>query len=731
LAEPNRQNLPDAPGALPMSQFPYISKSEIRARTSELSKSALANVAPQVITLSFDGATGPAETGAFPPDTEGAVGPTQFLVFLNGRIRTFNKTSGLADGVINVDPDVFFASLLTPPGAGEVSFTSDPNVRYDRLSGRWFLNIIDVTLNSATGAITKANRVLIAVSDGPIITGSTVWTLYQFQGDATLFTDYESFGIDASAVYIGGDMFTLAGSFNSTKGFVIPKAPALAGSPLTVWSFSGLVATSASAGPFAPRGVDNPDPTNVGPTATGYFIGVDNATFGTLMIRRITNPGSLVSAPTISANISVTTPLTTRSPVLVPHLGNTGGNNGRLDSLDDRLFAATIRNGRLWTAHNIGVDSSGVAGASNNRDAARWYELQNLSTTPSVVQSGTLYDNTTPNNSSQRNYWIPSVMVSGQGHVALGCSIAGSSERVNAFTTGRLAGDTLGTLRDGPGGTTLAGYTISSFAYNPPSDPGGTNGRRWGDYSLTSLDPLDDMTMWTVQEYVNGTNSYGVRVAKLTAPAPPAIADGPNSGVYNVAAGATSTTVTITGNSVGGTGFYDPGPNIGGTAMPFNHISATISGSNVIVNSITVNSPTSVTLDLNTVGATLSDPSLSTQSLRDITITNPDGQSITRTGLVNLLQPSAAPADISGRITDQFGNGISRVYVRISAPSISFSGGVYTNSFGFYRFEALATGVTYVITPVHKKFEFSPTNVVYNHLDEITSMNFIADGPNQ
>ncbi len=111
-------------------------------------------------------------------------------------------------------------------------------------------------------------------------------------------------------------------------------------------------------------------------------------------------------------------------------------------------------------------------------------------------------------------------MVSGQGHAALGCSIAGTSERINAFTTGRLAGDTLGTLRDGPGGSTLLGYTASSTAYNPPSDPGGGGGRRWGDYSYTSLDPCDDMTIWTIQEYCNGTNTYGVRAVKLLAPPP-------------------------------------------------------------------------------------------------------------------------------------------------------------------------------------------------------------------
>jgi peptidase C25-like protein len=616
--EHDRDGITDGQPALAANQWPLPDKSAPVAQTG----------APQTLGTQFDGATGPTETGAFPPDTMGTVGPTQVVVFLNGRLRTFNKTTGVADGVINADSDVFFASVITPPGAGEVSFTSDPMIRFDRLSNRWFLVIIDVVLNAATGATTKANRVLIAVNDAAsngTISGSTVWTFYQFQGDATLFTDYESLGIDASALYIGGDMFSLAGAFNSTKGFVIPKAPALTASPLTVWAFTGLVATPTGAGPFAPRGVDNYDTTNTGATAVGYFIGVDNATFNTLMIRRVTNPGSLGPAPTISANISVATPLTTRFPVVVPHLGNTGGNNGRLDSLDDRLYAAHLRNGRLWTAHSIGVNNTGVAGATNNRNAVRWYELQNLTTTPAVLQSGTLFDNNATNTVDQRNYWIPSIMVSGQGHAATGCSIAGTNERVNAFTTGRLVGDTLGTLRDGPGGAALPGYTASATAYNPPGDPGGPS-RRWGDYSYTSLDPKDDMTMWTIQEYCNGTNTYGVRAVKLIAPPPPP------TNTANPAAiqlNNPSTSVVVTGLAPAGQGFYDPGANPAAPHTTFNHLSA--SGAGIIVNSITFNTPTQVTLNVSTVG--------STPGAKTITITNPDGQTTTVQVLVG---PTAA-----------------------------------------------------------------------------------------
>ena len=113
----------------------------------------------------------------------GAVGPTQFFVFLNGRLRTFNKITGAADGVVNVDSDVFFASVMTPPIAPlNINFTSDPQIRYDRLSGRWILIMIDVPSANAIGD--TANRILIAVSDAAsagTISPGTVWTFYFVQ----------------------------------------------------------------------------------------------------------------------------------------------------------------------------------------------------------------------------------------------------------------------------------------------------------------------------------------------------------------------------------------------------------------------------------------------------------------------------------------------------------------------------------------------------------------------
>lgn len=720
---PDRSRLPQNPNAPAISQYPALSP--IEQRKSKLSQS-LEQIAPQLVALQFTGAT-LTDTGAFPPDTMGAVGPSQFVTFVNGRIRSFTK-AGVADGVLNVDPDVFFASVMTPVGGSVLlNFTSDPNVRYDRLTGRWFMTIIDVPCTNATCTTTAGNRILFAVSDAAssaALTGGTVWTLFQFQNHATNFCDYPSLGVDANALYIGCNTFSSAGSFLSTDAFVVPKAPVLGAGPIVSWKFANI-ATGSTAGPFAPRGVDNPDPNNTGPTALGYFIGVDILTFSTLMIRRVTNPSNTVSSPTISANVSLTVPTTT-SPNPVTHSGNTGGNNGRLDSLDDRLYAAVMRNGRLWTSHNFRVSAAGVANtAAQSRNAIRWYEIQNLNATPTLVQSGTVFDNAATL-AAARQYWIPSIAVSGQGHAAIGASTAGTAFFINAFTIGRLSGDTLGTMQGSPG--SIAGYTSSSTAYNPPSDPGGASGRRWGDYSYTSVDPLDDMTIWTTGEYCQATNSYAVQVAKLQAPPPASIADGPNSGLYDVPSGQTSFNVTITGTSVSGSGFFDPGANLPSPALPFNHISASVSGTNVTVNSVTYNSPTSITLNLNTVGATFSDPNLNPTSVRDLTITNPDGQSVTRTGIINILAPpTAANVSISGRVLTANGQGIARVTVALTdgAGQTRYA---TTNSFGFYQFDEVVSGAVYTLSVSSPKYQFSQPTQVLNVVDSVTDQNFIAEG---
>ncbi|HXT22936.1 MAG TPA: hypothetical protein VN923_19465, partial [Thermoanaerobaculia bacterium] len=214
-------------------------------------------------------------------------------------------------------------------------------------------------------------------------------------------------------------------------------------------------------------------------------------------------------------------------------------------------------------------------------------------------------------------YFIPSVAVTGQGHAVLGFTTAGVVGATPSYV-GRLSGDTLGTMT-GPPTVAAVDFGTTTANYNPPSDPGGASGRRWGDYSFVAVDPLDDMSIWTTQEYNQALNSYSARIARLLAP-PPATPNCASPVPFNGPTG----NVVITATSSGGSGFYDPGANLAPPALPFTHISATVT--NAVVNSTTFNSPTQVTINI-TPSAT---------GLQDVTITNPDGQSVTGIGCINV-----------------------------------------------------------------------------------------------
>ena len=581
---PEKQVNPNAPD---VSQWPVLSEDEVKKEIQQTDN-------PQTIGTNFQGPK-LSESGYLPPDTQGDVGPTQVLIAANGRIKVYNK-AGVVGG-LNSDLDVFFNSVRN--GAG----ISDPHVRYDRLTQRWYV----VAINTQAGP----NRVVIARSSGPTITNLASFTFFQFTanlpGSLSGFADYPTLGVDNNALYIGMNMFNNnVTAYLGTNGYVVNKSNLNAGS-LTVTAFT-LFSNGGASGPQTPQGVQNDDPNST----EGYFVGVDPYVYSVLSVKRVINPGA---TPSVSGNYAITVP-STGAPETAPQTGSTK----RLDALDDRLFAAELHKNKitgaqtLWTAHNIEVNSSGVASSSGSRDGCRWYELTNMTSTPALLQSGTLFD---PAGSNPRYYIIPSVAMSGQGHMALGCSSAGLANRPEVQVAGRYRTDAAGTIQS----PTLAQSSTSVYGVQ-----GGTT-QRWGDYSQTVVDPNDDMTMWTFQEYCDATNSWSVRAIQLIAP-PPATPSASN--VTDIMQGLPSVNIVITGNSISNSEFFDPGNDAGGPGYA-NRIAASISGT-VTVNSITFNSPTQVTLNISTVG--------SPTGLKNITVTNPDGQNRTGNNLINVTAPA-------------------------------------------------------------------------------------------
>jgi VCBS repeat-containing protein len=571
-----------------------------------------------------------ADSGAYPPDTMGDVGPSQYIAMINGRVRSYSKATAAPDGVVNTDTDVFWSSVMTPISplspsacastAGAVcgNFTSDPHIRYDRLSQRWIAVMIDVPYHATPGDL--SNRIMVAVSDSATITGTTVWHFFSFNAPSGEFADYPTLGIDANALYIGTNEFgaSAAGPFVNTNAYVVQKSSILGGGPIHVTAFRNLLPSASGSGLFTPQGVDNPAPA----AASGYFVGSDNRFDGLLDIRTVSDPGG--TAPTLSSNVALTVPATAE-PKAVPD-GDSGANTGTLDGLDERLFAAQVRNGHLWTAGNIKVNlcGSAVSAASPpgcnvqpDRDAVRWYDID-VSGAPTLNQNGTIFDGASTN---PRSYWMPTVAVNGQGAMTIAGSTGSAVAHADGWFASRRATDAANTL------TAPTIFTSASAVNNPPYNP---PYNRWGDYSMTSVDPTDDQTFWTIQEYIPQTSppssvTWGTRIAKLLAPAPAAPTGASPS---QVPLGDSSVHVDLTGPA--NSGWFDPGSG-------FTKRLAVTPGCGIVVKSVTYNGPASIGLDLDTTAAT--------RGTCDVRVTNPDGQSATATGLLATNTAPVGAAD--------------------------------------------------------------------------------------
>ncbi len=325
----------------------------------------------------------------------------------------------------------------------------DPRVLYDQHSDRWIAMDTDFD-----------DQIFLNVSMTSDPTGS--WFKTNFVGaagsDAGAWIDYPTLGVDANGVYVACTMFSTT---TTQTIFAIDKAPLIAPSPSlgTVTAWRGLANHGAI------------QPAHTFGTPAGEYL-ISRASAASLTLRRIDPP---LTAPTMT---SWTVPIASHtSPPDVPALGSTVD----LDSVGHRLMNSVYRDGSIWTAHAIGL---------NGRSAARWYEID--VDTQSVIQYGTVDD-------AVRGYIFPSIMVNRRGDAIMGFTGASSSQYATAYYTGRLSIDAPGEMAP------VAALKAGQNSYTR-LDEYGRN--RWGDYSLCSLDPLDETTMWTIQEYAYSTANY-------------------------------------------------------------------------------------------------------------------------------------------------------------------------------------------------------------------------------
>jgi hypothetical protein len=423
--------------------------------------------------------------GTIPPDTMGVVGPSQFVEMINGQFAVYTKTGTL----IHAESLDQFWSAVKPALA-----TTDPHLFFDKHSGRWFASTLDLgVVNPTTGALTN-NDLLIAVSKTSDPTGGFIE--YKIPAaSASTFADYDTLGVDDNGVYFGATIFTVTG-FHSAI-YATPKAPVLAGGAITVYKFDNITDME-----FSPQPADNFDA--VVPSGPAWFVASSTVVPANVEVRTLTWYGGV---PTLS---------NTRT-VLTPSYGNVfpapspGAESISTD--DDRLLMAIIRDNRLFTTRNVGVNSAGTQ-AHADRDAAEYLELNLTGTSAALRQSGRAFDTAASN---PLFFYYPSLTVNRQGYLVMGFTGSSITQYASSYATAREAFDPAGKL--GPVTLLKAGegsYTITF----------GSGRNRWGDYSYTSLDPTDDKTIWTIQEYAatpgplvgDSTSRWGTWISEIFAP---------------------------------------------------------------------------------------------------------------------------------------------------------------------------------------------------------------------
>lgn len=96
-------------------------------------------------------------------------------------------------------------------------------------------------------------------------------------------------------------------------------------------------------------------------------------------------------------------------------------------------------------------------------------------------------------------------------------------------------------------------------------------------------------------------------------------------------------------------------------------------------------------------------------------------------GQVTLYAPTSAPVYLGGRVLTADGRGIRNARVVVSGNSLSEQRLAVTSAFGYYGFDGLEAGETYVVTVNSKRFTFTMPSRVVSLRDDLHNADFVAD----
>jgi len=391
--------------------------------------------------------------GSIPPDVNGAPGPNHLMVTLNTGYRIMER-DGTPISTFNTG-----AFWHATPGASGVF---DPKISYDPIENRWIL----VEPSSSDPSLSK---ILVAVSETDDPTGN--WFMYSFDGDPdnTHWFDYPNYGFSKDKIVVTGNLFGSGGVYVAV--YVFDKADLYNFAPVIEYTriktYDGFT--------IVPAKTYDPDVEDI------YMVhnaGGDISGYGYVNLWKVTGPAN---DPELS-NIGF-------SGVPEPWANGsyfTGGNFApQLDSdelintVDARMENMVYRNGKLWTTHHVYLPAN-----DPQRCAVQWW---NLALDGEILQWGRVDDPT-----GLMYFAFASIAVNAKEDVMIGFGSFSEEQYASASYAFRYAEDPVNTMRD---------YYQYKDGLAPYYKTFGGARNRWGDYTSTFVDPVDDLDFWTLQEY--------------------------------------------------------------------------------------------------------------------------------------------------------------------------------------------------------------------------------------
>ena len=425
--------------------------------------------------------------GFVPPDTEGAVGPNDYVQIVNAtKVQIFDK-NGVARGpAFNLN--TLFAAFEPPVSTNN---NGDGLALYDRMANRWILSQFAFASASA-----PPYHQAIAVSKTGDPTGE-YWA-FDFITPGNEFPDYGKIGSWPDGYYFTDRQFTNGVIYNGFGCFAFDRAKMLVGDPTASFIYfnAGPLLSNSSSG-MIPSDYNGLTPPPAG-APNVFSVYLDDA-FDAVDALRLFDFHADFAVP---ANSTFTE--RPESPLAVAAFDSRspGTFNGQRNEIEEPLPATTAdylnaigdrlmlrlqyfnRGGTetLTTVQTVNggvIPPPGVAPTIEEyRAATRWYVLEKTSPAGnwSVQDQGTYSPDSTER-------WMGSSVVDNAGNLAVGYSTSSISVFPSITYAGRLLGDPPGILAQGEA-TMFAGTGVQLDTVN-----------RWGDYSAcllyTSPSPRD------------------------------------------------------------------------------------------------------------------------------------------------------------------------------------------------------------------------------------------------